>query len=356
MKHVLRTLGAALLLAGAASVHGADPTKIGFIYVGPVGESGWSYSHDQGRKAVEQKFGDKVKTTFVESVPEGADAERVLRNLSQQGHAVIFTTSFGYMNQTLKVGKQFPNVVYQHATGYKTAKNVGTYDIRTYEGAYLAGLVAGKTTKSNKLGVVASIPIPEVIRNINAYTLGARSVNPAVTTKVVWVNKWYDPGKEREAATALIAQGVDVLMQNTDSSAVVQTAQDKGVHAIGWDSDMTKMGPKAHLAASILHWGVYYTKVVDEVLNGKWKTGQAWIGLKEGAIELSAFNKDVPADVQKLVQERAQAIVAGKSAIFVGPIKDQGGAVRVAAGKAMTDPEKLAMNWYVEGVEGAVPK
>jgi len=292
----------------------------------------------------------------VESVPEGADAERVLRNLAQQGHRVIFTTSFGFMNQTLKVARQQPKVVFQHATGYKTLKNVGVYDIRTYEGAYLAGVVAGKVTKSNKLGVVASIPIPEVIRNINAYTLGARSVNPVVTTKVVWVNKWYDPGKEREAALAMIAQGVDVLMQNTDSSAVVQSAQDKGVYAFGWDSDMSKAGPKAHLAASILYWGVHYNKVVEDVLNGKWKTGQAWLGLKEGAIDLAAFNKDLPADIQKLVQERKQAIISGKGPVFAGPLKDQSGKMMLAAGKSMLDPDKLAMNWYVEGVEGAVPK
>jgi simple sugar transport system substrate-binding protein len=346
----------ALLLLACTAAGAAEPFKVGFVYVGPVGESGWSFAHDVGRKAIEQKFGAKVKTSFVESVQEGADAERVIRSLSQQDHKVIFTTSFGYMNQTLKVAKSYPKVVYQHATGYKTADNVGVYDIRTYEGAYLSGVVAGKTSKSAKLGVVASIPIPEVIRNINAFTLGARSVNPNISTRVVWVNKWYDPGKEREAALAMIAQGVDVLLQNTDSPAVVQTAQDKGVYAFGWDSDMSKYGARAHLAASVLNWGIYYTKVVDDVMNNRWKTGAPWWGLKEGAIDLTNFSKDVPADVVKLVDERRQGIISNKRPVFAGPLKDQAGKIRIPGGKAMTDAEMLAMDWYVEGVEGVLPK
>lgn len=259
----------------------AEPLKVAFVYVGPVGDAGWTFSHDMGRKAVEAKFGNKVKTTFIESVPESAaDAERVFRDLATQGYKVIFGTSFGFMESMLKVAKEFPDVKFEHATGFKTADNLAQYDVRTYEGAYLAGVVAGKMSKSGQLGVVGSVPIPEVIRNIDAFTLGARSVNPKATTRVVWVNKWFDPGKEREAATTLIGQGVDVLMQNTDSAAVVQTAQEKGAYAIGWDSDMTKFGDKAHLAASMNNWGVYYTKVVGDVLDNQWKSGSTWWGLE----------------------------------------------------------------------------
>jgi len=234
---------AAPAAAPAAAAPAADPLKVAFVYIGPVGDAGWTFAHDKGRKAVEEKFGDKVKTTFVENIPESAaDAERVFRQLATDGNKLIFGTTFGYMEAMLKVAKEFPDVKFEHATGFKTADNLAQYDVRTYEGAYLAGVVAGKMSKSGKLGVVASVPIPEVIRNIDSFTLGARSVNPKATTAVVWVNKWFDPGKEREAATTLIGQGVDVLMQNTDSAAVVQTAQEKGVYAFGWDSDMTSFG------------------------------------------------------------------------------------------------------------------
>ncbi|HRH73253.1 MAG TPA: BMP family ABC transporter substrate-binding protein [Zoogloea sp.] len=348
---------AVLVTLGLASqAMAADPAKIGFVYIGPTGDHGWTYAHDQGRKAVEAKFGDKVKTTFVENVPETADAERVFRDLAQQGYKMIFATSFGYMNQQLKVAKAFPNTKFMHATGYKSAPNLGLYDVRTYEGAYMLGVVAGKMSKSGKLGVVASIPIPEVIRNINAFTLGARSVNPKATTRAIWVNSWFDPGKEREAALTLIAQGSDVLMQNTDSPAVVQAAQEKGVLAFGWDSDMSKFGGKAHLAASVLHWGVIYNKVVGEVLDGTWKTDDIWWGVKEGAVNIEAFGPAVPADVKKLAEERRDAIKAGKLHPFTGPLKAQDGKEVLAAAKTMGDPELRKMNFYVEGVEGAIPK
>ncbi|XQU68121.1 Nucleoside-binding protein [Cupriavidus sp. H18C1] len=265
--------------APAAAGQPGEPLKVAFVYIGPVGDAGWTYAHDRGRKAVEEKFGDKVKTTYVENVPESAaDAERVFRDLASQGNKLIFGTTFGYMESMLKVAREFPDVRFEHATGFKTAENLAQYDVRTYEGAYLAGVVAGKMSKTGKMGVVASVPIPEVIRNIDSFALGARSVNPNATVKVVWVNKWFDPGKEREAATTLIGQGVDMLMQNTDSAAVVQTAQEKGVHAFGWDSDMSKFGPKAHLAASVISWGVYYNKVVGDVLSGQWTNGTTWWG------------------------------------------------------------------------------
>ncbi len=347
---------AVLALAGLATAHAAEPLKAGFVYIGPTGDHGWTYSHDVGRKVLEEQSGGKVKTTAVENVPDTADAERVFRDLAQKGHKVVFGTSFGYMNQMVKVAKAFPKTIFMHATGYKTAPNLGVYDVRTYEGAYMLGVVAGKVTKSNKLGIVASIPIPEVIRNINAFTLGARSVNPAVTTRAIWVNAWFDPGKEREAALALISQGADVLMQNTDSPATVQAAQEKGVLGFGWDSDMSKFGGKAHMAASVLNWGVIYKKVAAEVEAGTWKTGDLWYGVKEGAVNIDAFNESLPADVKKLAEERRDALKAGKLHPFTGPLKDQSGKEFLAAGKVYTDAELKQMNFFVEGVEGNLPK
>ena len=354
----LKTLTTVAVLAVSclSAAHAADPLKAGFVYIGPTGDHGWTYAHDQGRKALEEQSGGKVKTSFVENVPETADAERVIRDLAQKGHKVIFGTTFGYMNQMVKVAKAFPNTVFMHATGYKTAPNLGVYDVRTYEGAYMLGVVAGKMTKGNKLGVVGSVPIPEVIRNINAFTVGARSVNPKISTKVIWVNAWFDPGKEREAALALISQGCDVLMQNTDSPAVVQAAQEKGVMGFGWDSDMTKFGGNSHLAASVLNWGGIYKKVTAEVEAGKWKTGNIWWGVKEGAVNIDNFSSVVPADVKKLAEERRDAIKAGKLHPFSGPLKDQAGKEVLAAGKVYTDAELKQMNFYVQGVEGTVPK
>ena len=355
----LKTCAAVALLAvfSQTAVHAAEPLKVGFAYIDPVGDHGWSYSHDQGRKMLEEQSGGKVKTTFVENVPETADSERVFRDLAQQGNKVIVGTSFGYMNQMLKVAKAFPNTVFMHATGYKTAPNMGVYDVRTYEAAYILGVVAGKMSKSNKLGIVASIPIPEVIRNINAFTLGARSVNPKVTTRAIWVNGWFDPGKEREAALALISQGCDVLMQNTNSPAVVQAAQEKGAMAFGWNSDMSKFGGKAHLAAVNLNWGVIYQKVVAEVQAGTWKTGNLWLGVKDGAVNIDHFGPAVPAGVKKLAEERRDAIKSGKLHPFTGPLKDQAGKEFLAAGKVYSDDDlKQKMNFFVQGVEGSVPK
>jgi simple sugar transport system substrate-binding protein len=350
------TTVAVVALSCLSVAHAADPLKAGFVYIGPTGDHGWTYSHDQGRKKMEAESGGKVTTSFVENVPETADAERVFRDMAQKGHKVIFGTSCGYMNQMVKVAKAFPNTTFMHATGYKTAKNLGVYDVRTYEGSYMLGVVAGKMSKNNKIGYVGSIPIPEVIRNINAFTIGARSVNPNITTKVIWVNSWFDPGKEREAALAHIAQGADVLMQNTDSPAVVQTAQEKGVLAFGWDSDMSKFGGKAHLAASILNWDVIYKKVVADVQAGTWKSGDIWWGVKEGAVDIDNFGADVPADVKKLAEERRDAIKAGKLHPFTGPLKDQSGKELLAAGKSYSDAELKKMNFYVEGVEGSIPK
>src|SRR5574343_1649217 len=270
----------------AAAPAKAEPLKIAFAYVGPVGDGGWTFAHDNARKALEKEFGDKIVTSFVEKVPEAADAERVFRDMIGQGNKLIFGTTFGYMEPMLKVAADTKDVKFEHATGYKQADNMRTYDSRTYEGAYMAGVIAGKMTKSNTLGVVASIPIPEVIRNINSFTMGAQSVNPKVKTKVVWVNEWFNPPKETEAATALINGGADLQMQNTDSNAVLQTSEKLGKRAFGWDSDMTAYGPKAHLGSAVINWGPYYVKAVRDALEGKWTGNSAsWWGVKEGAID-----------------------------------------------------------------------
>ena len=287
LRAVVLMLGAGIALGAASITFAADPLKVAFVYLGPVGDGGWTYQHDLGRLALEKEFGDKIKTTYVENVPETADAERVIRQLAVDGNQLIFTTSFGYMDPTIKVAKMFPKVKFEHATGFKAAKNVTAYQARFYEGAYLLGVVAGKMTKTNTLGFVGSFPIPEVVRNINAFTLGARSVNPNIKTKVIWVDTWYDPGKERQAAETLVAQGADFMAQNTDSPAIVQVAEEKKVHAFGWDSDMAKYGPNAHMTANTQNWGVYYIDEVKKVLDGSW-TGDRHIhwGIHEGMVVL----------------------------------------------------------------------
>ena len=333
----------------------ADPLKIAFAYVGPVGDGGWTFAHDNARKALEKEFGDRIVTSYVESVPESADAERVIRDMAGQGNKLIFGTTFGYMEPMLKVAADHPDVKFEHATGYKTAENMRTYDSRTYEGAYMAGVIAGKMTQSNTLGVVASIPIPEVVRNINSFTLGAQSTNPKITTKVVWVNEWFNPPKETEAATALINGGADILFQNTDSSAVLQTAEKLGKRGFGWDSDMTAYGPKAHLGSAIIDWAPYYIKAVGEALDGKWATGQTWWGVKEGAIDLVSLAADVPEDAKAKLEEVRSGLKAGTYNIWKGPISDNTGKEVLAEGTVADDKFLSGINWYVKGVEGKVP-
>ncbi|SFP59751.1 simple sugar transport system substrate-binding protein [Variovorax sp. OK605] len=339
----------------AAAPAPAAPLNIAFAYVGPVGDGGWTFAHDNARKALEKEFGDKIKTTFVESVPEGADAERVFRDMVGQGNKLIFGTTFGYMEPMLKVAADSKDVKFEHATGYKTAENMRTYDSRTYEGAYMAGVIAGAMTKSNTLGVVGSVPIPEVLRNINSFTLGAQSVNPKITTKVVWVNEWFSPPKETEAATALINGGADVLFQNTDSPAVLKTAQEKGKRAFGWDSDMTAYGPKAHLASATINWTPYYIKATQEALDGKWATGTSWWGVKEGAIDLVSIADDVPAEAKAKVEEVKKGLKDGSFVIWKGPILGQDGKEVVAKDAVADDKFLSGVNFYVKGVEGKVP-
>jgi simple sugar transport system substrate-binding protein len=332
------------------------PLKIGFAYVGPVGDGGWTFAHDNGRKALEKEFGDKIVTSFVENVPESADAERVIRDIAGQGNKLIFGTTFGYMEPMLKVAADLKDVKFEHATGYKQGENMRTYDSRTYEGAYMAGVIAGKMTKTNTLGVVASIPIPEVVRNINAFTLGAQSSNPKIKTKVVWVNGWFDPPKETEAATSLINGGADVLFQNTDSPAVLKTAEAKGKRAFGWDSDMTAYGPKAHLASAVINWGPYYIKSTKEALEGKWTGGGAsWWGVKEGAIDIVSIAEDVPAETKAKVEEVKKGLADGSFVIWKGPITDNAGKVQIAKDTAADDKFLGGLNFFVKGVEGKVP-
>ena len=339
----------------AAAPAKAEPLKIAFAYIGPVGDGGWTFAHDNGRKALEKEFGDKIVTSYVEKVPESADAERVIRDMASQGNKLIFGTTFGYMEPMLKVANDHKDVKFEHATGYKTAENLRTYDSRTYEGAYLAGVIAGKMSKSGTLGVVGSVPIPEVVRNINSFTLGAQSVNPAVKTKVVWVNDWFNPPKETEAATALINGGADVLFQNTDSSAVLQTAEKMNKRAFGWDSDMTSYGPKAHLGSAVINWGPYYIKSVKDALEGTWSTGQAWWGVKEGAIDMVSIAADVPDDTKKRIDEIKAGLKDGSFVIWKGPILDNTGKELVAKDAVADDKFLGGLKSYVKGVEGKVP-
>lgn len=350
---LLACLAGLALSVGSAS---AEPLKVAFVYLGPIGDAGWTYAHEQGRQMLIKELGDQVKTTYVESVPEGADAERVIRQLAADGNKLIFTTSFGYMEPTLKVAKMFPGVMFEHATGYKTAKNMGVYESRFYEGAYLLGILAGEMSKSDTLGFVGSFPIPEVIRNINAFTLGAQSVNPKIKTKVIWVNTWYDPGKERQAAETLVAQGADVMCQNTDSPATLQVAQEKGVYACGWDSDMVKFAPKAQLSANINNWGPYYVQQAKAVIAGTWKADDTKWGLTEDTVKLAPVLSTVPPAAVKVFEAKKLAIKEGKFHPFQGPIKDQSGAVKVAEGSVLPMADLMSFNWYVQGVEGSIPK
>jgi simple sugar transport system substrate-binding protein len=332
-----------------------EPLKVAFAYVGPVGDAGWTFAHDKARKLVQSEFGDKIVTSFVENVPEAADAERVLRDMVGQGNKLIFGTTFGYMEPMLKVAADNPEVKFEHATGYKMSTNMRTYDSRTYEGAYLAGIVAGKMTKTNNLGVVASIPIPEVIRNIDSFTLGAQSVNPAVKTHVVWINKWFDPPKETEGAQSLLNQGADVLFQNTDSSAVLQTADKAGKMAFGWDSDMSKFGPTAHLASAVINWAPYYSKAVKDALDGTWKKDGTWWGVKEGAIDLVSISQKVPAEVQAQVEKVKAGLKDGSFQPWTGPIADQSGKELLKKAEKADDKFLRGINFYIKGVDGKVP-
>ncbi len=356
----LAAVAGSILALGAVSVstgtHAADKTKIGFVYVGPIGDHGWSYQHHKGLEAIKKEFGDKVETTHVEKVSEGPDAERVIQQLAQKGHKIIFTTSFGYMNPTLKVAKRFPNIRFEHATGFKRAKNVSTYNIRYYEGRYVAGQIAGKMTKSNTIGYIASFPIPEVVMGINAAYLGAKSVNPDIKFKIIWVSTWFDPGKEADAAKALTDQGADVLFQHTDSPAAMKLAEQKGIFAIGQASDMKAFGPNAQLTALVNNWAPYYVSRVKAAMDGSWKSIDTWGGINSGMLNFAKWNPKIPADVVKLAEETRSKISSGKFHPFTGPLNKQDGTPFLKAGEVIADKDLAGMNFYVEGIEGSLPK
>ena len=346
---------AAPAAAPEAAAPVADKLKVGFMYVSPIGVGGWTFQHELGRKAIQEKFGDKIETSMVESVPESADAERVMRDMIGQGNKLVFATSFGYQDFVQKVAADTPGVKFEHATGYKTADNAAVYDTKTFEGAYLAGIVAGAMTKTKTVGVVASVPIPEVVRNINSFVLGAQSVDPSIKAKVVWVNEWFAPPKESEAANSLINGGVDVMYQNTNSPAVLKTAEERGARAFGKDGDMSGFAPKAHLGSAVIDWTPYYTKVVQDTLDGKWQTGNFWWGVKEGAIDLKKIADDVPQEIKDKVEKAKAGMKDGTFAVWTGPVKDNAGKEVLEAGKVADDAWLRSINFYVNGIEGKVP-
>ena len=327
----------------------ADPVKIGFMYLGPVGDFGWTYQHDIARKAAVEHFGDKIKTTFVENVAEGPDSEKVLNDLANSGHKLIFATSFGYMNYVINSAKRHPAVYFEHATGYKRAANVATYNIRFYQARYVQGVIAGKMSKAGLAGYVGSVPVPEVVQGLNAFMLGMQSVNPKARLKFVLINSWYDPPKEGDAAKALMDQGCDIITQHTDSPAPLQAASSRGIKAFGQSTDMSKFAPGTELTASTDVW--YYVARIQDVLGGTWKSTDTWGGFDSGMLKMSPFT-NMPAEVESLATTTVADVTSGKNKIFVGPIKDQSGAVKIAAGTTMDDGALSGMQWLVEGVDG----
>jgi basic membrane protein A and related proteins len=342
---------ASALPALISPARGADPLKVGFLYLGPVGDFGWTYQHDIARKAAVEHFGDKIKTTYVENVAEGPDSEKVLNDLANQGHKLIFATSFGYMNYVLNSAKRHPAVFYEHATGYKRAVNVSTYNIRFYQGRYVQGIIAGKLSKAGLAGYVGSVPVPEVVQGINAFMLGMQTVNPKARLKFVLINSWYDPPKEGDAAKALIDQGCDIITQHTDSPAPLQAAASRGVKAFGQSTDMAKFATGSQLSASTDVWGPYYIKRIGDVLDGTWKNTDTWGGFESGMLAMSPFTS-MPEDVAALATSTVEDIKSGKNKVFVGPISDQSGTVKVTAGTTMDDAALSSMQWLVQGVDG----
>jgi basic membrane protein A and related proteins len=357
MKKTLFAAAAALLLAGSISsgASAADKLKVGFIYLGPVGDLGWTYQHDLARQALAKELGDKIETTFLENVPEGPDAERAIEQLVRAGNKLIFTTSFGYMDPTLKVAKKYPNVHFEHCSGYKRDKNMSTYSSRWYQGRYIQGQIAAKMSKAGVLGYIGSFPIPEVISGINATMLGAQTVNPNIKVKIIWANTWFDPGKEADAAKALLDQGADVIMQHTDSPAAMQIASERGKLAFGQDSEMIKFGPKTQLTSIIDNWGPYYIRRVQAELDGKWATDNVWDGLKDKMVVMAPYT-NMPDDVKKLATDTEAAIIAGKLYPFKCPVVDQEGkTVECKGGDHLDDGQVLGMNFYVKGIDDKIP-
>jgi basic membrane protein A len=355
MKRKLLAAATAVLLAGSLSASAEDKLKVGFIYLGPVGDFGWTYQHEVARQALVKEFGDKIETTYLENVSEGPDSERSIEQLVRAGNKLIFTTSFGYMDPTLKVAKKYPNVHFEHATGFKKDKNMGIYNGRFYEGRYIQGIIAGKMSKAGVLGYIASFPIPEVIMGINSTILGAQTVNPNIKVKIIWANTWFDPGKEADAAKALLDQGADVIMQHTDSPAAMQIASERGKLAFGQDSDMIKFGPKTQLTSIVDNWAPYYISRVKAELDGKWETDDTWGGLKTKTVVMAPYT-NMPDDVKKLAEDAEAGILAGKLFPFKCPIVDQDGkTVECKGGDHLDDGQVLGMNFYVKGIDDKIP-
>jgi simple sugar transport system substrate-binding protein len=356
-RHFLSSALAAGALASTSRLaDAAAPLKVGFLYPSPVGDFGWSYRHEVGRKDVVAAFGDAVETSFLENVAEGPDAERALMRFARSGHGLIFGCSFGYMEQILKVAQDFPDVKFEHNTGYKTAANVSVYNARFHEGRSVFGTIAAKMSKTGIVGYVGSFPIPEVIMGINAFTLAARKARPDIEVRVVWVNKWFDPGQEADAAKALIAQGADIITQHTNSTAPTQIAEEAGVYSFGQDADMSAFGPRAHLTGIVNNWGPYYIRRVRDVLEARWQSVSSWDGLAEDVVQLAPYNKAMPADVVAAAEEIRSGIAKGTQHPFDGPIVNQAGDVVLPAGKVLADKDIHAMNWFVDGVTGELPK
>jgi basic membrane protein A len=357
LKFLPLCVAAGLMVSAPVAAFAAEPLKVAFVYLGPRGDGGWTQQHDMGRLGLEKEMGDKIKTIFVENVPETADSERVFRQLAQVGYTLIFATSFGYMEPLQKVAKLFPDVKFEHVNGFKTAANISVYEPRFEEGFYLIGIIAGQMTKSNTLGFIGSFPIPSVVRGIDSMTLGAQAVNPKIKTKAIWVNTWYDPGKERQAADTLIAEGADNVAQNTDSPASIQAAQEKGTYAFSIDADMSSFGKKAQLSGTTEDWSGYYIAETKKVLDGSW-TGNRhtrW-GLKEGMVVMAPLNPAIPPEAVKVFETKKAALIDGSLNPFAGPIKDNSGKEMVAAGATMTPVTFNSLNWYVDGIDGSVPK
>lgn len=355
MKKFLILAAAMALSASIGAAQAADKIKACWIYVGPVGDFGWSHQHDVGRQQVDKELGDKVQTVYVENVGEGPDAERAIERLARDGCKIIFTTSFGYMEATLKVAKKFPDVMFEHATGYKTAPNVTTYNAKFHQGRYVIGQIAAKMSTTGVAGYIVSFPIPEVVAGINSFMLGAQSVNPNFKVKIVWVNTWYDPGKEADAAKVLFSQGADIIVQHTDSTGALLVAEEQGKHGFGQSSDMIKFAPHAQLTSLVDNWGPYYVRRIKAVMDGTWKSQSSWDGMAEGTVALAPYT-NMPDDVTKMATETADKIKSGQLDPFTGPITKQDGSVIGEAGKPLADGDILGMNWYVKGIDDKLPQ
>ncbi|MBX8801913.1 BMP family ABC transporter substrate-binding protein [Bacillus subtilis] len=355
MKKALTILATAASITMAGSAFAQEPLKVGFIYIGPPGDFGWTYQHDEARKAMEKEFGDKIVTTYLESVPEGADAERSIERLARAGNKLIFTTSFGYMDPTIKVAKKFPDVKFEHATGYKTAENVSAYNARFYEGRYVQGQIAAKMSKNGTAGFIGSVPVPEVVQAINSFMLGAQSVNPDFKIKVIWANSWFDPGREADAAKALIDQGVDVLAQHTNSTAPVQVAAERGIKAFGQASDMIKFGPETQLTATVYNWSPYYIERTKAVLDGTWKEKNSFDGMNTGLVTMAPMT-NMPDDVKAMAEETIKKLASGELKPFTGPLKKQDGSEWLKEGETADDATIIGMNFYVQGIDDQLPQ